>query len=177
MRQIIIVYGKTGTGKTSLAQKIIAEKKRVIIIDPKDEYEDGLIFSNLLDLFQFMISYNPKEFKFICRFESDLEHEYLFSLCQVIEDVLLVVEEAEIYISPFAKSSTFLDLCRYGRHHNISILGIARRSSELSINFRSLVTRLISFKQTEPRDLKIMEELGFKDIDKLPEYEYQEIFL
>ncbi|MCK9282165.1 MAG: DUF87 domain-containing protein [Melioribacteraceae bacterium] len=181
MREITIIYGKTGTGKSHLAKELIYNYNRVVIIDPKAEYMDGLVFNNFIDLVDYYKDNEPDEFIFICRFESDLEHEYIFKFCQIIEDVLLVVEEAEIYISPYAKSSAFLDLCRYGRHHNVSILGIARRVSELSINFRALVTRLISFKQTEPVDIKISETLGFHGLDQLQQFpdghtEYQEIF-
>lgn len=174
MREIIIIYGKTGTGKSELAKKYICDFERVIIIDPKHEY-DGLIFTSLIDLIDYHNEYDPQSFIYVCRFESDLEHEYVFKFAKLIENVLVVVEEAEIYISPFARTSSFLDLCRYGRHHEVSILGIARRNSELSINFRSLVTKLISFKQTEPRDLKAMEELGFHGLDKLGEHDFIEV--
>jgi len=85
-----------------------------------------------------------------------------------------VVEEAEIYISPYTKSSSFLRLVRYGRHRNIKIIGVARRTSELSLDFRAQVNKIYSFKQTQPRDLQLMQELGFENLDKLSEHEYAE---
>lgn len=176
-REIIIVYGKSGSGKTTFAKNYIKEHKRVIIIDPQAEYTCGLVFIKLEHLINYYLNYLDinKDFCFVCRFETDYEHELIFKVCKIIGNLLLVVEEAEIYISPYAKSSNFLDLCRYGRHQNVSLLGIARRSAELSINFRALVTKIISFKQTEPADLKYLESLGFNELDKLSEYDFQEI--
>lgn len=174
MREIKIVYGKTGTGKSFYVKSIIDKLERVIIIDPKSEYE-GTIFFTLSDLIDYFENIRPKNFKISCRFESDIEIELLFKFCNIIENVTLVVEEAEIYISPYSKSSNFLDLCRYGRHHNISIIGVARRTAELSINFRSLVTEIISFKQTEPLDLKNMEKLGLYNLDTLADFKFSSI--
>lgn len=173
-RKITIIYGRTGTGKSTLAKKIILQYKRVIIIDPMHEYSNGIIFYDFESLLDYTINNELDNFTFICRFSSDIEHEYLFRYVQILGDLLLVVEEAEIYISPTSQSNSFLDLCRYGRHQNISILGIARRVSELSINFRAFVDTIISFKQTEPRDLKLMSELGFENLDKLSDHDYIE---
>lgn len=173
-RSITIIYGRTGTGKSSLAKKIILKYPRVIIIDPLHEYVNGMIFYDFESLIEYTEKNLSNNYTYICRFSSDIEHDYLFRFVQIIGNLLLVVEEAEIYISPTSQSSTFLNLCRYGRHQNISILGIARRVSELSINFRAFVDTIISFKQTEPRDLKLMSELGFENLDKLSEHDYLE---
>jgi hypothetical protein len=89
--------------------------------------------------------------------------------------LLLVVEEAEIYISPGERSNAFLNLVNYGRHYNVSILGIARRATELSRQFRAMCQRYISFKQTDVVDLQLMEKMGLSDLDKLSDHEYKEI--
>jgi hypothetical protein len=173
-RSVTVIFGKTGTGKSYHAKKIIKTFSRVIICDPKHEY-DGLVFENFSDLSDYYKEYKPESFAFVCRFENELDYDYVFKLALIIEDLLLVVEEAEIYISPGARSSSFLDLVRYGRHHGISILGIARRATELSIDFKAMCDKIISFKQTFPRDIKTMQELGFEDVENLPEYEFIEI--
>jgi DNA helicase HerA-like ATPase len=170
--RIILIFGKTGTGKTTLAKELIKNERRVIIVDALQEYT-GLILEDFESTVEFFRN-KPKEFKLVCRYDSDLAIEYLFKLIFEIGDICLVVEEAEIYISPYAKSSSFLRLVRYGRHRNIKIIGVARRTSELSLDFRAQVNKIYSFKQTQPRDLQLMQELGFENLDKLGEHEYAE---
>ena len=172
-RTINLIFGRTGFGKSYLAQKLIKNEKRVIVIDPMSEYESGLIFLSFQDLIDYYKEHKPETFTFICRFQSDIEIEFTFRFCKIVGNVLLVVEEAEIYISPFAKSTNFLDLVRYGRHKSVSILGIARRTSELSTDLKAQVNGIYSFNQMLPRDLKIMEELGFMGLENLPEKEYK----
>jgi len=137
------------------------------------EYE-GTIVENFEDCCDYFLNVKPSSFRIVARFTDDLDIEYLFKLCFVVGNLVLVVEEAEIYISPFAKSTSFLRLVRYGRHRNIRIIGVARRVSELSVDFRAQVNTIISFKQTEPRDLAIMQELGFTGLENLNNYQFIE---
>lgn len=174
-REISLIYGKTGSGKTVLAKHLLKEFNRVIIIDSMSEYENGLVFTSFDDLSSYVLDnniYNNDSFCLICRFESDIEIEYLFKLVFEITNLLLVVEEAEIYISPFAKQSNFLRLVRYGRHKNISLLGIARRTGELSLSFRSQTDFIYSFLQTDATDLKNMELIGLNNLDQLQKYTF-----
>lgn len=90
-----------------------------------------------------------------------------------MQNICIVVEEAEIYIKPQSQSTAFLYLCRYGRHSDVSIIAVARRSAELSTNVKALCDRIISFKQTLPRDLQSLEVLGLPDLDKLELFDYQ----
>lgn len=136
---------------------------------------NGIICENFLDCLEYVR--DKREFTVCCRFTSDYDYEYLFKLIFELGNITLLLEEAEIYISPGSTSSNFLDLVRYGRHKNIEILGIARRASELSINFRAQVNKIYSFKQTELRDMEILEKLGFTNLNKLAEHEYSEINL
>ena len=174
-REITLVFGKTGSGKSYFTRSYIQDFERVVIIDPLHEYE-GLIFTNINDLIDFYEYNKPETFRFVCRFENDSEYDYLFEFCNAVGNLLLVVEEAEMYISPYAKSSEFLNLVRYGRHKAISIIGVARRASELSTDFKAMVNRIVSFKQTLPHDLKIMSQLGLENLEQLPDYEYKEVY-
>jgi len=174
-REVIIIFGKTGSGKSYYAKKIISSFSRVIILDPMAEYEDGLIFEDFESLADYYLQIVPDDFKFICRFTNDNDINFLFRIVFEIKDLLLVCEEAEIYISPFSKQSNFLKLIRYGRHSEISLLLIARRASELSLDVRAQVTKLISFVQTDPNDLIKMDKLGLTNLENLPLYKYEEI--
>ncbi len=176
MKRVIgLIYGKTGSGKTTLAKQLIKDYDRVIIIDSMSEYNDGLIFTSFDEFIGYVLENNifeNEKFMLICRFESDIEIEFLFKAVFEISNLLLVVEEAEVYISPFAKQSNFLRIVRYGRHKSVSIIGIARRTGELSLTFRSQTDFIYSFIQTDVNDLKNMESLGLTGLDQLQKYNY-----
>lgn len=177
-RQVVLVFGRTGSGKSDYTKKFVKNFSRVVVIDPKGEYE-GLIFYTSEDLIDYYQNNEPEDFTFVCRFKNEIDYDAVFRFCDIVGNLLLVVEEAEIYISPYAKSSEFLNLVRYGRHSGVSIIGIARRASELSIDFKAMVNTMISFKQVLPEDLKIMEKYGLTGLDTLsdtfPNLEYKQV--
>jgi GTPase SAR1 family protein len=175
-RKIILVYGKTGGGKTTLAKKFFNDSKRAIVIDSLFEYESDLIFYDLDSLINYFNTNKPLTFKIVCRFSNDFDIEGLFVIVKQITNVVLILEEAEIYISPYTRFSNFLYLVRYGRHFNINIIGIARRSSELSLDFRSQVNAIyICSAITEPLDLKNFSLLGL-DVEKIKNLKQYEIY-
>lgn len=173
-REIVLVFGKTGSGKSTFTRAYIQNFPRVIVIDPMEEYE-GIIFYDFYTLNEYHKINQLESFIYVCRFSSDLEIEYLFKFSQAIENNLLVLEECSIYVSPQAKSNEFLNIVRFGRHKQISIIGISRRATELHNDLKAMVNKIISFKQTHPIDLQNMSKLGFQNLDSLPDYEYQEI--
>lgn len=165
-RDVYLIFGKTGAGKSTLSKEIIKQYSRVLIIDPMEEY-DGIIFYD----FDTLLFYHRKNllqnFVYVCRFENDLDIEFAFKFCKTVGNILLVLEECSIYVSPQAKSSLFLDLVRFGRHNSISLLGISRRTTELHNDLKSNVDKIYSFKQTLPIDIKNMASLGFEGLENL----------
>jgi len=178
-REIILIFGKTGSGKSTLNKRLLLPNlDRCIIIDALLEYENGIVFTKFTDLVDYVndneLYFPEKKFNLIVRFDNDSDIEYLFKLIYEIGNLYLVLEEAEIYISPYAKQSNFLRLVRYGRHKAISIIGIARRTSELSLDFRSQVNTIYTLKQTEVKDLKTLNDLGISGAENLQEYKFPE---
>ena len=171
-RKLIIVLGKVGHGKTFLIKKLRRNLKRVITIDLMNEY-DGTIFYSFLELLDFVKDKN--EFNVVLRVEDNFDVEYIFRLCWELRNVWLVIEEAHLYISPMNPSNDFLKLVNFGRHREINIIASSRRVPELSIYLRSQFTSIITFRQTEFRDLENLKSLGF-DINKvknLEKYKYE----
>jgi hypothetical protein len=113
------------------------------------------------------------EYKISCRFTNDDDFEFLFRLLRYERNVLLVVEECGAYISPRSSETKFLDLVNYGRHWNTYIIGISRRTAELSASMRAMTDVIYSFKQTEPMDLQKMCLLGFDGLENLEKFDYK----
>lgn len=178
-RQVIIIFGKTGTGKSFLAKRIIAEKsKRNIIFDSRFEYDDGYIvytypeFSEIIKQVK-----NDSEFHIICRMKSEKDTLYALKLLTMLNNYTFVVEEAELYIDARSQSDEFNHLINFGRHQNISLIGITQRAPQINIKFRSQYSSMFSFRQSEPNDLKKLAEYGFNpdEIKNLPDHEYKVI--
>lgn len=174
-REVILIFGKTGSGKTVKAKSISDKYERKVIIDSMYEYHDGLIFYDYESFAFYLKRYydSDKPFSYILRFNSDPEYDKMFIVLFAMRNYLLIVEEAELYISPMARRTEFNKIVRYGRHKEISILGIARRASELSQDFKAQVNKIYSFVQTNPIDLQIMRYYNFHGLDRLPLYAFQ----
>ncbi len=171
--QITLIFGRIGSGKSTLAKELMRDEERLIVVDPLAEYNNGVIVNDMIELHSYMLEYRPEKFKIICRFDNDLDMEYLFKYIFELENVCLVLEECEMYISPQAKSGSFLRLIRYGRHKDIRLIGIARRPSELSADMKAQVTRAYSYQMVQPLDIQIMKGLGFSRIESLNKYEFE----
>lgn len=176
-RKVILIFGRTGSGKSFLTKKIIEKLNRVVVIDTMYEYNDGMIFYNLKTLIEEFINNKPETFKYICRFDNDNDIELLFKFCWYVKNLVLVLEESELYISPFQKQSEFLKLIRYGRHKAISIIAIARRVVELSNDVKANANIIITFKQILNKDLEYLGNLGFnkETVMNLKTYEYSKV--
>jgi ABC-type dipeptide/oligopeptide/nickel transport system ATPase component len=174
-RKIILIFGRTGSGKSYLAKRLIEKFERVVIIDKMYEYQSETIFYNFNDLIEYYLKNVPDTFNFVCRFENDNDIELLFKFCWYVKNVLLVVEESELYISPYQKQSEFLKLVRYGRHRAISIIAIARRVVELSNDVKANADEIISFKQILKKDIDYLKQLGFTKVENLKQYDFEVI--
>lgn len=143
---------------------------KIIVTDTLDEYNGFLICENFVDLAEYIK--DKEEYKISCRFTNDEDFEFLFRMLRYERNVLLVVEECGAYIAPRSTDTYFLDLVNYGRHWNTYIIGITRRTAELSASMRAMTNDIYSFKQTEPIDLQKMSLLGFDGLENLEQFEY-----
>ncbi|WP_287101602.1 DUF87 domain-containing protein [Hydrotalea sp. AMD] len=176
-RDIYQIFGQTGTGKSQFTKRKIKEAKRVLVIDPQDEY-CGIQHFDSIDEIKEHIEKNPKVFRIGV---SDLR---LFDECcdliACCPSSLLVVEESQRVIPPTGRPpESFEDLIYRGRHSGTSILLVAQRPTTVNIAVRSQWNYLISFRQTERRDIGWIEDVtGYEieeEIRNLEVMEYIEI--
>lgn len=142
-------------------KQILPKLNRYFIFDPIGEYTEGVIFRRFFDLLQFMKNNHNKKFKCICRFDSDEEYDSAIELAKEITNLWIIVEEVTSFVGVHSKSDSFDKLVRWGRHYNVSILAITQRAAEIPRLYSSQVDEVISFVQTEPRDLDWLSRVSF----------------
>jgi len=162
-RKVILILGKTGTGKSTLAKLLLKKAPRVISIDPLFEY-GGSPFETTGELIEYHAEHTPEKFHYSLRTVHPTDAEFLFKAAWSIGNVLLVVEEADIYIDN--KKGAFAALVNQGRHRMIHLICIVRRTPEINRSFRAQQTSLFTFYQQEPDDIEHMREWGL-DAEKV----------
>jgi DNA helicase HerA-like ATPase len=176
-REVVVIVGKTGQGKSYWTKKFLRTKNRVVIVDPMFEYERSKQFDEfdeLVDYVQdkkiFRVSYNNlADFPFLCQVVWELGKCYL------------VIEESQRVLPGGARPlpEEFEQLLYRGRHRDVSVVLVAQRASTIHIAARSQWSRLIVFKQTEPKDLSWIADTTGYDLEEkirtLKEYHHFEI--
>jgi hypothetical protein len=169
-RSVLLVLGSTGSGKSYYVKSLLESIGKLFIFDPRHEYTGGIVFEDFQELCDYAYEHIEDEsFRYICRFVKPEDYENAARLIWILRDGTLLLEESELFLSSFDRDAEhpINFLVSQGRHRSISIIAISRRPSELSIKLRAVVDCVVSFKQTEPNDLRYCQIWGF-DIEKLP---------
>ena len=179
-REVIIIFGRTGEGKTTLAKEIMQHFSRVVVFDTAREYH-GEVITDFDDFVYFFEQPHSAEYFLICRFPSSVSYQYAAKLLFATEhDVLVVLEEADHYLGSVSFSDPtdpITVLVTQGRHAKIHLLAITQRPHLIAITLRAMCTRKITFCQDEPADLDYLEAWGFdaEEVRALPKFKHLEI--
>jgi len=164
--------GKTGSGKSELVKSALINIPRKIIIDPMGEYE-GTLFDSWDVLLDFIDNYRTDDFTAVFRPLHKDDIDRFFELCNSVNDYTLIAEEVENWCGSHDIQCDLEEIISFGRHNNRSIIWISRTPYEINRDLTRQSHLLISILQTEPVDLKYLENYPFnKDITTLKEYDY-----
>lgn len=163
-REIVLVLGQTGSGKTTWAKSYASSLQRCIIFDASFGEFDAKQCGTFTELVEevsdksfFRASYTPRYF----------EHPLMFDLARVLGRCHLVLEEADRLDDPRAFQEYDEAISR-GRHYGISLVGISLYPAKLPAMLRRQATRVIAFRQIEPRDIDYLAEIIGPAADDLP---------
>lgn len=171
---LITVFGRRGSGKTTLIRRLIPiQKKPVIIVDVLGNYTDEpwVITHSYLEALNEIQNYikNPNEhLGIIVVADSDMSKatDYMCSALWKIDGGTLVLDEVDAISIP--EAPCFDEAIRYGRNHGIDIITGCRRPAELSKNITAGADIAFCFNTHEPRDIDYYADfLGDESAEKL----------
>jgi hypothetical protein len=173
-RDITLVFGKTGMGKTQWARQYLKTIDRVLVLDPLEEYHECVFYDDLSDLIDHCNKYKI----FRCGYNNLTDFPLLCRITKTIPETTLVIEEAQRVLPPRKLlDENFTELIYRGRHYGSGLLMVAQRASTVDIAVRSQFTRLITFRQSESKDVDwICDCSGFDLADEILGLEPLEYF-
>lgn len=168
-REVVLVIGKTGSGKTTWAKNFIRDKTRVLILDAGFGDYSAREHENLSDLIDetekqncngsgfFRFSYTPRS----------SESGVILDLARVTGNCWLVLEEADRLDDP-RYMPEYDEVISRGRHYGVNILAVSLYPFKLPADLRRQATRLICYRMHEPRDLDYLYDVIGSDVELLP---------
>lgn len=168
-RDFIIITGNQGFGKTVWAKKYSQRIPRLLNFCPKSSYDvdyetpPGEWIPEYIELneknpavkFRFG-TYIPDELDAIGKFAKAVANNTV-----ILDECALIFGRGEL--PDWAKYLVYT-----GREQRINLIVLAQRAANIPIAIRSQATRIVSFRQTEPDDIKALRDrLGSQLSDEL----------
>jgi hypothetical protein len=178
-KKITLIFGKRGTGKSYLANKLIEQEKRLLIFDTLGEYEQGVVFdAEYAEKFlEFWRNVYRGNFRLVYRpLNPDQEIDDIAELVFALGNMTFLVEEVDCYCTSWQISEAFAHIIQRGRHKDISLIGVTQRPFGIHRLLTSQAKEIYIFGTNEPRDreyLKLFlgEQIEAK-LDQLQQYQY-----
>lgn len=167
-REVILLTGQTGSGKSYKAKQMMQRVNRCIIFDAMEEYGPGYYVYSYGEFVEYFQSYGTEgNFRIILRQLSDDDLLSVMAALPVIGDLYFFVEEISMAFSPQAPPPEFRALVKTGRHNKISLVIIGQRVPDVNTETRAQITCNIAFYQSEPLDIQRLLSYGFRESDIL----------
>lgn len=178
-KKITLIFGKRGSGKSYLAEKLIREERRLVVFDVMGEYKNGVVFGteNHEQLCTFWRYIYHGSFRIIYRpIKPDDEIGRICELVYELGNLTFLVEEIDCYCSAFKISDEFAAIVQRGRHKNIALIGITQRPYGIHRLLTSQAKEIYVFNTNEPRDREYLRTLLGQEIepklDALKQFEF-----
>lgn len=170
-----VIMGMRGCGKSHLGKLIQKNWPRRVIFDPMDEYpeEKGRVIVRGWHAFEDEIreleAKNPAAFELVVKFDPETsteEQEQVFDhclrACYYLENVLIVIEEVQLFSSPHYLPDWLRNVYLIGRHKGLGIIATSQRPGEVHKTIISQSHHKFCGKIEEGNDLKYLENF-FRD--------------
>lgn len=148
-RAVVVVVGRTGSGKSFWSRQFSIGWCRRIVFDPFCSYPGASTVSDV-DLIDLHATARDPAVDFAVQFSSPELLPLAADVAYSIGDCLLVVEELGVVLEGGRTMPEWLRrMILLGRHREISLLLIAQRAALIPTDARSQCSRFVSFAQSE----------------------------
>lgn len=158
-RDFIVVTGNQGFGKSVWTKLYSNAKPRLLVSDPKAEYPADFV-TDPSEWMESVVNGELKTFRFGTYLPEELpmfgNAAFASGNCVfVIEECALIFRRGE-ELHEWARPLVFM-----GREQKVSLVLVAQRLAKIPIDIRSQASRVISFRQTEPDDVRaVIDRFG-----------------
>lgn len=167
--QIQVIMGQVGSGKTSLIKYQLQSMPCYILYDPLGEYEQGIIFEDLVEVIDYLISNRDSMYQIIYR-PADANEVDFTEFCRIawtLSDVHIIIDEIDMVTTVHSINMYLARIIRYGRHYNHNLICIVRVPPDLNRVITSQASEFCVFKITEPRYLDYFKKLIPMEVTRL----------
>lgn len=191
--RLMLIFGKSYTGKTARMLHEVADERRVVLVDAKceqlarltawshlwPEYNPKAEAWSTVEIVRFFAAALNDPFRVVVHFRA-YHRENFELLCYLLERVkqlTLAVDELGLFLPPGAASTlppNTTSVLISGSHKGIKFVGTAQSPSFVHINARRNASRVLIYRITEDYDLDSLrlylnEELRAR-VEALPNY-------
>jgi hypothetical protein len=140
-----------------------------------DDYSRGAITSDVQRFANYYNRVNELEsFEIVYRPRSDEDIERFFEFAQQTSNVVLWIDEVDRYCGPHRINEGLKWMLNYGRHKEISIIGIARRAASVHRDLTANADWIVVHQTRENRDIQYLNEfMDTTGLDTLERFEFK----
>lgn len=171
-RDFILVCGNQGFGKSVWTKIYAANQKRLLVFDPKGEYPNVDYLSPPDEWIPDVVDHRREAFRYGTYLAEEIE--MFWNAAFAAQNCTLINEECTLLfnrgedIPPWARPMVFM-----GREPQLNLVLVTQRANSIPVAIRSQASRIVTFLQTEPDDVRALAaRIGrdrMEEIATLPE--------
>lgn len=159
---VVAVFGRRGSGKSYLAQKIQSLYPKRVTFDTLNEYTDGIQCTNFNDFanaLQNLKAQNAQSFHLVYQFNiegvnHDDEFNQAMRLCYYFGGLTVTIEEIQSFCSVHKMPHWLKNSLLTGRHQNMAIIVTTQRPGECHKTIMSQCSHIFTGQLHDRNDIK-----------------------